>query len=83
MPPPLGPDGSYELFSFEKPGLPLGWYKVVVYATKNDPPASPSGWAPQWLVPVKYTTAETTDLSIEVVAEPAENAYHFDLQPDQ
>ena len=42
-----------------------------MYATKTDPPSSPFGWTPDWIVPVKYTTAETTDLSVEVVAAPS------------
>lgn len=72
--------GEFELSTQGKEGLPLGWYKVVVYATKTEPPSSPTGWTPEWIVPVKYTRAETTDLSVEVVAEPEPGRYDFDLK---
>jgi hypothetical protein len=80
---PIAPDGTYELTTLGKPGVPPGWYKVVVYATKNDPPSSPWGWEPQWLVPVKYSMATTTDLAVEVVHSPNQGVYDFDLKSDK
>src|SRR5688500_4201280 len=78
----LSPTGEFELSTQGKDGLPLGWYKVVIYATKTEPPSSPIGWTPDWIVPEKYTTAETSDLSVEVVAEPEPGRYDFDLKDE-
>src|SRR5690242_16091217 len=61
----LDASGEFELSTEGINGLPLGWYKVVIYATKTEPPSSPTGWTPDWIVPEKYTKAETTDLEIE------------------
>jgi hypothetical protein len=76
----LNAAGEFELSTQGQDGLPLGWYKVVIYATRTEPPSSPTGWTPDWIVPEKYTKAETTDLSVEVVAEPEPGRYDFDLQ---
>jgi len=78
----LDSDGRYELTTLTKPGVPRGWYKVVVYATQTEPPASPHGWTPDWIVPVKYTTAQTTDLTAEVAASSEPLVLDFDLQPE-
>lgn len=77
----LDADGRFELATYGKDGVPLGWYKVVVYATKTEPPSSPTGWTPDFIVPIKYTDPNQSDLRVEVVAEPAPGAYDFDLKP--
>ena len=74
-------DGRFELKTADKQGIPMGWYKVVIYSTKNEAPESPWGWKPDWLVPEKYSTPQTSDLAVEVVAKPAPGAYDFDIKP--
>ena len=79
----LGPDGSYTIATLDRPGAAAGWYKVTVWASANEP-ASDSYQAikdfqPQWLVNVKYTQADTTDLSVEVGPSPAAGAYDLKL----
>ena len=70
-------EGNYELYSSGSKGAPLGWYKVLVFADGNPSPApgSPS----QWLHNEKYTAETTTDLSIEVVQQPAPGQYDLKL----
>jgi hypothetical protein len=70
-------DGSYSLFTKEKTGAPLGWYKVGVIAQEEnlaDPYA-----ARKSLVASRYNNAETSGLAIEVVAAPASGAYDIKL----
>jgi hypothetical protein len=81
----LGSDGSYRIATLGRPGAAPGWYKVTIWASANEP-ASDSYQAmkdfqPQWLVNEKYTQAETTDLSVEVVPSPASGAYDLKLSP--
>jgi hypothetical protein len=78
-------DGSFRLLTAGRDGVPLGWYKVLVWATK-DPAAAGNPWGPDgkvrkidWLTHSKYAAQETTDLSIEVVEEPQPRHYEFDL----
>jgi len=78
---PLDANGQFELATYGENGVPPGPYKVVVYATKTEPPSSPTGWTPDWIVPVKYTSDQTTDLRVEVVADPQPGMYDFDLKP--
>ena len=75
----IQPDGSFELRTFIRPGAPLGWYKVVIFATKTEPPASPYGWKPDWIIDSKYATAATTTLTAQVVESPAAGAYDFQV----
>jgi hypothetical protein len=77
-------DGTYRLFTAGKPGAPPGWYKVVLWAT-NDPAAAGNPWGPdgkrrpiQWLIDPKFTSAETTPLSKEVVEQASTG--HYDLE---
>lgn len=76
----LKPDGSFELFTSGKPGVPLGWYKVVVWAT-NDPAAA-NPWGSdgkprpiKWLIDSRYTSLATTPLAVEVVENPSPDQY--------
>lgn len=85
------PDGRFELTTGERKGAPAGWWKVVVVADNFrvfDPPPSPvwpkfpEGWEPpKPLVHARYLSAGTTDVSVEVVAEPDEDAYLLKLNP--
>lgn len=72
----ISPNGEYELITIGKKGAPPGKYKVIVSAFANRPEEGPV--APRFLLPKKYYSADTTDLSVEVVARPAAGAY--DLQ---
>ncbi|QDU25534.1 hypothetical protein ETAA8_06030 [Anatilimnocola aggregata] len=78
---PLNMNGEFELATYGENGVPPGWYKIVIYATKSEPPSSPTGWTPDWIVPAKYTSDQTTDLRVEVVANPRPGMYDFDLKP--
>jgi hypothetical protein len=81
------PDGGYELVTNDKAGVRPGWYKVVAWVSAEPISPSPS-YGPngelrgvRWLVAAKYTKRETTDLTVEVVDNPAPGAYDFDLAP--
>jgi hypothetical protein len=73
------PDGTFRMATWGKPGAPLGTYKVVVVATENPVPENPTGWIPEWLHDVRYTRADTTDLSLEVVENPEAGRYDLEL----
>jgi hypothetical protein len=73
----LGADGRFELrtagveASQVGTGAPLGWYKVT-YIDRRDTAAVK--------VPARYLRAETTPWSVEVVADPQPDRYHFTLE---
>jgi hypothetical protein len=82
--------GSYSLKTKGRSGAPPGWYRVIVTAhegnvrhPKQGGQADEGGHAgrpvARSLVPAKYGQAKTTDLSIEVVAEPGAGAYDLHL----
>lgn len=78
----IASDGTFKLTTFGKEGAPSGWYKVVIFAreevaTPDGRASSPTG---KFLVNTKYTDVNTTDQAVEVVENPAENAYHIKLQ---
>lgn len=75
----IGPDGRYVLKTYQQDGLKSGWYKVMILATENEPQENPS-WVPIWLVPVRLTKPETTDLSVEVKADMPAGAADFDIR---
>jgi hypothetical protein len=78
-------DGTYDLTTNGKPGAPLGFYKVVVAATRDVIPVRPARTAdgkpiqPNWLTHEKYTKAQSTDLYVEVVETPAPGVYDLEL----
>lgn len=76
----IASDGRFTAKTFSDEGVKPGWYRVMVIATENEPEESLS-WVPIWIVPVKYTKPETTDIVVEVVPAPAPDAYHFNLAP--
>jgi hypothetical protein len=73
----IGPDGRYQLTtsgvtrSEAGKGAPLGWYKVTLLTTLPG--------AADITVNPKYTDPAKTPLSIEVVANPEQGQYDFDL----
>ena len=74
----LAANGTYTARTLNNDGVKPGWYKVMVLATENEPQESPA-WVPQWIVPLKYTKPETTDLHIEVVADAPAGAFDLTL----
>jgi hypothetical protein len=77
-------DGYYTLLTKGKSGAPPGWYRVIVTALAEDPihPKGPRRHRPvaQSLLPAKYGQRKTTDLTIEVVENPAPGAYDLKLK---
>jgi hypothetical protein len=74
-------DGVYVLTTKGRNGAPPGWYKVVVTAHDNQVELAgvrKDRPVPKSLLPVKYGTASTTDLAIEVVENP--DPGHYDLK---
>jgi hypothetical protein len=80
----IQPDGSYELKTFvsNKPsnGAVIGQHKVVIVAIQDQATLLPEQRSPlsEPIVPVKYTSAATSDLSANV--ENKENTIDFDLK---
>jgi hypothetical protein len=79
----IGPDGSYRLTTFRKgDGAVLGAHKVVIVAMqKNDAQIEAFTPLPPPIVPMKYTSAATTDLTAEVKDQ--ENTINFDLKEEK
>lgn len=69
--------GEYELLTAGKKGAPPGWYKVVVAAYANKVEEGPV--TPRLLIDQKYHEPTTTDLRIEVVANPSPGAYDLNV----
>jgi|GEM_PF-1808549 len=73
-------NGRYELQtagverSDSGPGIPLGWYKVSVRANRPGVPPTFPG-QPVLDIDAKYLDPEKTPISIEIVENPAPNAY--------
>ncbi|MDZ4819906.1 MAG: carboxypeptidase-like regulatory domain-containing protein [Planctomycetota bacterium] len=84
----LGPDGEFEAKSYDLPGLPVGKYKVAIsplsYRTsktvENIQQNPNAGAAAKVEVPVKYHSAETSGLTIDVV-EGENPPFNRDLKP--
>ncbi len=76
-------EGSYEVYTGTRKGAPPGRYKVVVSAHDDAADLEKKRAkrpAPRSLLPAKYGSRETTDLEIEVVANPAPGAYDLALK---
>lgn len=72
--------GRYQLnAAADKPGAPKGWYKVAVHADKPADPKNPYA-VPTSLIPGSYKDAETSGLTVEVVAPPATGSYNLELK---
>ena len=74
-------EGNYRLFTAGKEGAPPGWYKVLVTVHEKiaQKPAEAHPGMPKSLINARYAAVETTDLSVEVVEEPAQGAYDLKL----
>jgi hypothetical protein len=76
-------DGSFVVYTNDRPGAPPGRYRVVVTASgpTKKPSANQSHQRPmaQPLVPAKYSQPDATPLLIEVVADPADDAYDLKI----
>lgn len=71
----IGKDGTYTLNTRGKPGAPPGRYKVTVTA-QAEPDAKNPYAPPKHLINPSYAAKETTSLKvIEVVENPAPDAY--------
>src|SRR5436190_239761 len=70
-------DGTYTLYTNQKPGAPLGKYYALVVATEEIDPNNASA-TPKSLIPRKYADISTKQFQIEVI----ENAHdgHYDLR---
>lgn len=74
-------DGSYRLTTFRKgDGAILGTHKVVIVAMQDQSGQAVEAYTPlpPPIVPVKYTSLATTDLTAEVKDQ--ENTINFDLK---
>jgi hypothetical protein len=79
----IGPDGSYTLTTFSKgDGAVIGSHKVIIVAMADMKDRLPEDRSPTPppLVPNKYTSLATTDLTAEVKDE--KNVIDFDLKED-
>lgn len=77
-------DGTYTLYTEQKPGAPTGWYKVTVFAESSatsDAEGEAAYARPDLLVRSDYTMEAETPLSIEVKADAAAGAYDLTLEP--
>jgi len=72
----IGANGEYSLFTAEKPGAPLGWYKVGVVAQEADPK---NPYSMKSLVPARLSDPETSGLSIEVKDNATAESYDLKL----
>jgi hypothetical protein len=70
-----GQDGTFTLTTQGREGAPIGWYKVVVMTVYPGGPANPVA------IPERYTRPRETDLSLEVVSSPSQDAYEVRLLP--
>lgn len=80
----IGPDGSYSLTTFRKgDGAILGTHKVVIVAMQDMGGQAVEAWTPlpPPIVPMKYTSLGTTDLTREV--KDRENTIDFVLADDK
>jgi hypothetical protein len=83
----LDKDGKYKLHTEGKEGAPPGWYKVTISTMVppgSDVPAPSKGGenktaGPTVSIDPKYTTAETTPISLEVKDDPQAGDYDIKL----
>ena len=82
----IGPQGEYQVKTYDSPGLPPGKYKVAVKpaAPKTDqPPLAGDALTAQPFtdknIPEKYHSLESSGLSTNVTLE--DKSYDFDLAP--
>jgi hypothetical protein len=72
----LDGQGNYELKTANRRGAPPGWYKAVVISQEIAPEGKRAGpLGAKSRINPKYARPQTTDLTVEVVANPGPNAY--------
>lgn len=77
----IGPTGAYEMFTKGRRGVPPGWYKVVVTATRDKVSGRPPpDWQPEWLTHPRYTRPYTTNLRLEVIEDAPAGSYDLQLK---
>jgi hypothetical protein len=69
-------DGVFELLTADRPGAPLGAYKVAIIANEPGSSVAPV----RWLANARYAS-DRSGLHADVVENPSEKAYWFDLEP--
>lgn len=72
--------GAYELKTGDRDGCRPGRYKVVVFAFAEPGPGE-GPRPPVWFASQKYGDPKTTELQVEVTADPKSGQYDFDLKP--
>jgi hypothetical protein len=76
----IQPDGSYILFTGDKPGAVAGWHRITVIAVEAAAAAPGEPLAlPRLLLPARYGDPELSGLSREVTAG-RENRIDFNLE---
>ena len=60
----ISAEGTFELETADEPGAPAGWYRVTIFAMKNEGSTKP----PTWFASQKYTDVKTSGLTAEVAA---------------
>lgn len=77
----INPDGTYEVNSEDRSGVPIGSYIVCVVAKKGEGRRgnAPAVTRDPILFSPKYLEPDSSPLRIEVVADPAPGAYDFVL----
>jgi len=68
--------GQYTLNLSGKPGIPEGWYKVTVNYSEPTNPKDPYS-IPKQLISGKYSSKDTTPLSVEVKANAPPSNYEL------
>lgn len=76
---PIDEEGNYQVSTAGSPGAPPGWYKVAVVTNKPANPKNPYAVTGS-LLPKKYSSANTSELAIEVTENPGEGAYNLTLK---
>src|SRR5262249_756139 len=68
----IGPDGSYKIYTRDKEGAPLGWYKVTVDLAQTNP-KDPYDYKP--IVPARFLEKDKSGLAFEVIEKPEPGRY--------
>ena len=75
----IGPDGTYKMFTSNRPGAPVGKYVVLVTASEAIDPSNPSA-TPKSLVNARYSDVGLRNILIEVTESPRDGQYDLKLK---
>jgi hypothetical protein len=78
---PIDAEGHYKITTAHQSGAAPGWYKVGVIATEAADPKNPYAIRKS-LIPAKYNDPDQSDLSMEVVKNPAPGTYDINLKTE-